>query len=70
MITLLIKIHWKIQSSDGIGVKFVGDADENDPDAAAEAFDAIEGMFIFSITKLLWNAWKAVVLDLRPLWVF
>ena len=32
------------QSSEGIGVKFVGDADENDPDAAADAFEAIEDL--------------------------
>ena len=33
-----------VQSNEGIGVKFVGDADENDPDIAAEAFDAIEDL--------------------------
>jgi hypothetical protein len=33
-----------LKSNEGIGVKFVGDADENDPDIAAEAFDAIEDL--------------------------
>jgi len=33
-----------LKSSEGIGVKFVGDADENDPDAAADAFEAIEDL--------------------------
>jgi len=31
-------------SNEGIGVKFVGDASEADPDAAADAFDAIEDL--------------------------
>ena len=39
----LHKINF-FQSSEGIGVKFVGDADENDPDAAADAFEAIEDL--------------------------
>ena len=31
-----------MKSDDGINVKFVGDADEDDPNAAAEAFEAID----------------------------
>ena len=32
----------KFQSNEGIGVKFVGDADEEDPAVAGEVFEAID----------------------------
>ena len=41
---LKFKLIYFLKSNEGIGVKFVGDANEGDPDAAADAFDAIEDL--------------------------